>query len=477
MRFNLLLEGISGLCVFFERNRQRDEGRAVCDSLVERLENNQTSGGSFGFKLIARALAWGAFFNMRLGNKAGAHQLLQKCLSTLGNKALVNEDTRFEEVMVYLTLPFVMQDVSPAECKRLSLEAIELFKSVDEPWWVAKSISRYGSVVATYAIDEDVEPYLRELLDIQRNLGDLTGLADTLIGGSYGPASSFQFEQAEQMLSEALAISTELNDRFYTVAAAGHLGWQWIWNGRFEDARALYRQTLAAHGDLDYSESHAFVLQAHLGYPDLYLGEYKEAEMHALHTLDLTKQAKHYETSYWKALSFDILGKIALAKGSYEEAENYFQESLQIFQTYVSEEKICGILACLGFVSTIRNQYSRAQQLLYNSLEKAIEMTAVFELGHAITGISLLLADLGDEERAVNYYLSATTMGVVANSRWFADIAGNQISDIAERLPEDVLKAARSHPRKITSWEVPAEMLIELKELGWGKVDQKVDLT
>jgi tetratricopeptide (TPR) repeat protein len=212
-----------------------------------------------------------------------------------------------------------------------------------------------------------------------------------------------------------------------------------------------------------------------MGYPDLYMGEYKEAEKHAMHTLDSCKEAKHYEASYWKGLSFDILGKIALVKGLYEEAENYFQESLQIFQTYASEEKICGILACLGLISRVRNQPSRAQELLYRALEKSIEMTAIFELGHAITGVSLLLADLGEEERAVKYYASAATMGVVDNSRWFADIAGDEMAAFEMGMPTEIVAAAKGRAQTIDSWETAEKLLAELGELEWGDSVSCVD--
>jgi tetratricopeptide (TPR) repeat protein len=121
-------------------------------------------------------------------------------------------------------------------------------------------------------------------------------MGDRLLGGSYGPASYFQFEKAEEMLSEALDISTKLEDRLQVVIISGHLGWQWVWNGRYEEARALYHETLTNYNDLDYSQSSAFIVQAHLGYPDLYLGEYEAARSHAQHTRTLLREAKHFHT-------------------------------------------------------------------------------------------------------------------------------------------------------------------------------------
>jgi predicted ATPase/DNA-binding CsgD family transcriptional regulator len=70
-KHQLLLEGINGLCIFYERNRQRVEGEIVCHLLLERLEGLHSFkiaepgsipfSRSLGSHLQARLLAWGVF--------------------------------------------------------------------------------------------------------------------------------------------------------------------------------------------------------------------------------------------------------------------------------------------------------------------------------------------------------------------------------------------------------------------------------
>ena len=44
------------------------------------------------------------------------------------------------------------------------------------------------------------------------------------------------------MLYEALAISKEMDDRHEVVSIYATMGWQWVWQGRFEEARAMYQR-------------------------------------------------------------------------------------------------------------------------------------------------------------------------------------------------------------------------------------------
>jgi hypothetical protein len=85
-------------------------------------------------------------------------------------------------------------------------------------------------------------------------------------------------------------------------------------------------------------------------------------------------------------------------------------------------------------------------------------------LAHALPGIALLFVDLGDKERAVEIYTLASTLGMVANSKWFADIAGDEIAAITADLPPEVVDAAKGRVQEPVSWEKAKELLQELEK-------------
>jgi len=98
-------------------------------------------------------------------------------------------------------------------------------------------------------------------------------------------------------------------------------------------------------------------------------------------------------------------------------------------------------------------------------------------LVHALPGIALLFADQGDVERAVELYSLAATFDWVANSKWFADIAGDEIEGVAAQLPPDVVEAAKARGGALDVWETAEKLVNELEEMGWGIENQQPDLS
>ena len=64
-----------------------------------------------------------------------------------------------------------------------------------------------------------------------------------------------------------------------------------------------------------------------------------------------------------------------------------------------------------------------------------------------LPAVALLIADLGQVERAVELYALASRFPRVGRSRWFSDVAGTPIDAIAAGLPPEVVAAALSAGR------------------------------
>jgi len=80
----------------------------------------------------------------------------------------------------------------------------------------------------------------------------------------------------------------------------------------------------------------------------------------------------------------------------------------------------------------------------------------------ALPAIALLLADEGEKERAVELYALASRYPLVANSRWFEDVAGRHIAAVAATLPPDAVAAAQERGQARTLEVTVAELLVEL---------------
>ena len=73
-----------------------------------------------------------------------------------------------------------------------------------------------------------------------------------------------------------------------------------------------------------------------------------------------------------------------------------------------------------------------------------------------LAGIALLLADEGQVERAVELYALASRYPFVANSRWFEDVAGSQITAaVAANLPEPSGRRPARSAARLATWRLP----------------------
>ena len=74
----------------------------------------------------------------------------------------------------------------------------------------------------------------------------------------------------------------------------------------------------------------------------------------------------------------------------------------------------------------------------------AIPVESYLALFHILPGIALLYVNQGEVGWAVELFALAATQGIVANSKWFADIAGDQIAEAAAGLPVEIIEAAKA---------------------------------
>ena len=76
-----------------------------------------------------------------------------------------------------------------------------------------------------------------------------------------------------------------------------------------------------------------------------------------------------------------------------------------------------------------------------------------------------LSAAQGKPEQAVELYALASCHPYIANSRWFADVAGRDIEAVAEKVPPEVVAAAQERGRMRDLWATVEELLTELRDV------------
>jgi hypothetical protein len=103
---------------------------------------------------------------------------------------------------------------------------------------------------------------------------------------------------------------------------------------------------------------------------------------------------------------------------------------------------------------------SQAQQYLGQGVRSAIRIGDAFALWNALPAWALLLAEQNLPERAVELYALAPRYPYVANSAWFAAVAGPPIAAAAATLPPQIVAAAQERGQARELWATAEELLV-----------------
>ena len=104
----------------------------------------------------------------------------------------------------------------------------------------------------------------------------------------------------------------------------------------------------------------------------------------------------------------------------------------------------------MALVARVSGDYPQARRHLGEALGVAGHVrdyeTFMFQM-IMVLATALLLADVGQTERAVELYALASRYPLMANSRLVEDLAGREMAAVAARLPADVAAAAEARGR------------------------------
>ena len=419
------------------------ECEAACRAAANRLEaevfaDESVPSKAEGLRVLARILGWQSRSTLFLGNSELGTQLALQGLALLERPELAGLDTRREKALILQWGALAM-----APCPERSRQL-----------W-------------------------RQALSLWRALGDHFGTAQTLYLAGFASLWFGHPEDAEPLLRESVAVCQRSGHR--TMAAHGlrDLAMAFLLSGQFERARSLLEERLANYDDLGGIPESAQRYWL-LGLAHMHLGDYQQARALGQTGLALFRQT----TSWWMiGLSLALLACVALAdaedltsaailpgttdggeaRKGYTEALRMAQESIAISREDDWQHAKATALPVLGLAAHGLDRREQAKQRLYESLQASFEIGVFQWTVLPLSAIAILLADVGEHERAVEVYALAYRYPLVANSRWFEDVFGPHIEEVAAALPPEVVAAARERGRARDLEATVKELLAELE--------------
>ena len=380
--------------------------------------------------------------------------LAREGMALLEEPELSGQDTRRERAFALTLLGSeARQGGRYHEARRLWERSLALFAAVGDRHAMGDLMVGWGGLAQQMGADDEAQEMYEGSLAIGQEMGNPARVAYSLLFlGILALGRGRRFDEIERMVRESLPF-------VHRSGRGGLLGILFLFCacGEFTKAHALFSEILAlckarASGDV------AFV-RGCLGSAEAFLGRYQEARASAGAALALSRASGH---PLDLGISLGALGRAALAEGAYAEARRLLAESLDAYRQAGRLDMVAitgAILACAE-----RGLGRRAQA--WEHVHEALRVPFAREFGvaaYALPVAALLQADEGQVERAVELYALVSQSPLVANSRWFDDVAGKHIAAAAEGLPPGGVAAAQERGRARDLWETARELRAEFE--------------
>jgi predicted ATPase len=301
--------------------------RRAAESLAgatETTEGGASRGGAAEI-VLGKLLARQGAFSYALGHYEPARELLQKSLA-LVRRLEVGAEIAF--TLRFLGRVMDAQD-KLIEAKRLFQESLAISRELGDLPGVAETLLQLSETVmfASGGYYSEAKQYSQESLTVSRAIGD-----QRLIGYSLDKMGIITFSQgeyleAEQYYQESLAIFKKIDDRYGMALALGGPAWVAIGLGgdRLALAKPLAEKSLAIWREVG-DRLRTVVRLNQLGQVATAMEDYAEAQRYYGEALTLGREIGH-GAGLW-ALSG--LGEVACGLGDLPAARQYLLETLKI---------------------------------------------------------------------------------------------------------------------------------------------------
>ena len=313
----------------------------------------------------------------------------------------------------------------------------------------AKALTGAGELATMQDDFDQAEALCGEGLALYRELGDRRGCATALSSLGYATLSRSNYAAAQALLEEALALFTEVGDtggRAFAITTLAVLLQQ---QGQYARAQALLEESLVLSRVVGDTRTHVYSLKV-LGQLLLFQGDLAQA-----HALLEESLAISREVGYKRSIGLSIfyLGVMALQQRDVVRARSLLEESLVLFKEVGLRGFIAEVFYSLGFISFYQGDRAAARALMEESLKTSLELNRGWSTVLYLEGLAAVVAAQGEPVRAV-WFMSAAqalreAIGIQLPS-FLQAIHKKTIASVRTQLGERVFDAAWAEGRTMT---------------------------
>jgi tetratricopeptide (TPR) repeat protein len=437
---------------FFHRSRW--DGQAFFQKVADALSSSTSRQMPEHVKLYSAVLLNYGRFSLTLGDIELAQQLADTNLALLQE---LESDTRYEQAYLQHHIGYLLIDSKPELAQAAFEESRRLFEAIGDDWGQARALLGLSDTLCKLQKYDAAERAVRQCIVLGQRCGNKFVCASAMSLLGVLAYRQDHTELAEELLRKSLVMTPA---RFWVLKAyiKADLGSALIIAGKFAESEKWFLESLTMLTEIGERLSMPAYLCG-LAKAYLHLGDYENAERKAEQGYQL---ALEFGQKCDAGFALCILGAVDLVNKRFQQACSRFQESKRLVEiTFTQPEMVDANLSGLGMAALGLGKRSLARQHLITELTEAQETLAHARVKIALLGFALLQVDEGKVEEAVRLHALVNRYPYIANSRWFADIAGNHLKAVAAELPATSAEQARQQGRKLDLWETAQSLISE----------------
>ncbi|XWK88302.1 MAG: tetratricopeptide repeat protein [Phormidium sp.] len=337
--------------------------------------------------------------------------------------------SRFFSVILFVVLPLATNHLvqAPNPIKPQQPEVNRLFQQAVEQY----RLGQFSTALQLY----------QQVLQLQKQLNNQAGIAETLdnIGEVYTSLS--QYNQALDVLQQALTIRKKLNDQAGIGETLNNLGLVYRLLGEYPKALEFHQQSSAIAKQI---KKPAIAGEALHNIAAVYAaqGDYNQA-------LELYQQAliirQQVGDKRDEGRTLNNIGGVYFSLGEYQAAINYYQQALAIRKTLKDRAGIGRITSNIALIYRQLGDYEKALEFYQQALPILREIGDKASVGSTLNGMGIIYENQGKYEQALETYQQSLQIAQEIGDR---PQIGNTLDNIG-----GILYSQGKYPQALKSYQ------------------------
>lgn len=452
----LLYSMVDALCLYFSLRVRYHEGEGACRLALEKLDSIVPREEEPSIRL--RIMIWQSHFTRLLGRNDQAQRLRDECQGLLERAHHFPESADFERALLSFETGEAIKEREYAAAREYYHTSLRAFQVLAENWWAGQAMLNLAICSIQVGDFDAAQAWLEQCLVRLPQHGDRRSLAKALRWKGFLHVRRGELEAAVSGMQEAAAIYRSVGDRINNADSMSGLGIILLWAGRYAEAIDLSNQSLQIYQELGDRYQTAFMLGIK-GLTLAFRGDYSQA----VESFEAAiAQGRAYGFRRLVATSRLGLSWIALIEGEIAKASEAVQESIAEYRQVNQLDELGWALAFWGHVQFIQGASQSAQASIREALQIGVDIKAAMTIYQALGACAVWVGRQGDPQRALALYSLVRCNPTLAKSRWFEEIYGRQVAELADGLPVEAAAAAQERGRALDLWETARALIQEL---------------